>query len=135
MSQSEEIVLRLNHYQAANLCWLVQVAYCCPSNEYPSLNTGDWAGEILPMLEQAMIEADCTTLPNAQDEWARRPILGECMGKKRHDYEREAALERIDRAKRLLSLQKTARGDKVRLASEALAGWWGREHSQALERG
>lgn len=70
---SNEITLKLNQYQAANLRWLLWMAISSPAGmkdykeKFPGdtqyiqvdgLNTGDWNGEILWELEQQMIDAD-----------------------------------------------------------------------------
>lgn len=130
-----DFLLRLNHYQAANLRWLLRVAWDCPRDSYPCLNTGDWVGEIPQMLEQAMIEADCTQKPNADDEWAKKPLSGLYGGKKKADYEREQSLKIIERIQELLALKNTPDQDKIRLVEETAKGWWGLKMLRALEQG
>lgn len=64
------IAVVLNDYHIRNLRWLLRHAWHGRAPEY--LNTGDWCGEILWALEQAMLDSGLT----GQNAWANGPDGG-----------------------------------------------------------
>lgn len=81
--------LKLNEYRAANLRWLLRLAmhgdgeynmgHASTIVQAKNLQTGDWTGEILWDLEQAMIDNNMAVLANAPAPW---PLEGWNSGKK-----------------------------------------------------
>jgi len=65
----KKITLELNDYQASNLHWLLAMAYGSSN-----LNTGDWNGEILHLLERAIFsyEIESGEIPKPNKEYSEK---------------------------------------------------------------
>lgn len=68
--QTLRVAVILNDYHLRNLRWLLRHAWHGRAPE--NLNTGDWCGEILWALEQAMLDVGLT----GQNAWANGPDGG-----------------------------------------------------------
>jgi hypothetical protein len=117
--------LCLNHYQAANLRWLLALIH---DGKAPAqgLDTGDWCGEIRWLLEQEMIERDVTLPPNTAHftnglEYCP-PLVGLCCGSKRADHEHAQLTKRLERIQKVVALERDP-AEKVRMIEELAKGW------------
>ncbi len=105
-----ELTLKLNNYQAANLRWLLCLVHDNKTSQVR--DTGDWCGELRWELEQLMIEHDVLEPPNDQAQ-GLPPLRGWHNGMKQKDYERDSLATHIERINKVLLSTKIDAVDKL----------------------